>query len=76
MFIKKETKTREVAMNCEHCHTAVTINRKAINLRETGYKGRFQAYVTCQKCGKDFVIPNKSISEEIMEYLTENWIKM
>ena len=71
-----EQKASVIVMDCEHCGKHITITKEQVNLRETGYRGGFQAYTVCPECGKKTVINYQNIPEDIMMYLAVIWTSM
>jgi len=77
---KGNSKATEMTVKCcgcaERCEdNYITVHRSQIKLRATGYKGRFQAYVTCDKCGKDTIISESAIPENIWKCLVKRWLR-
>ena len=80
---RKNTKkaTNKMIVVCENCAKSGVVTKKCIKatdiqIRQRGYRGLFQAYVPCEKCGKNILIRDEVIPENIYRYLTKKWLSM
>ena len=81
MFRKKRSTdigNQETVLICEKCTAkgviySLKVKVDDVMLRATGYKGRFQAYVKCDKCGKEIVLSEDSMSKEVFRFLYKKW---
>lgn len=81
LFKRKGSRVRQKQINwltirCDNCSEenqpyVMYVYRSEIQIRPCGYKGRFQYYIVCTKCGKEIIIPEENISKEIRNYLIE-----
>lgn len=77
---KRTAKINWLTVRCYKCIEGnapyiMFVDKSEIKLRPSGYKGGFQAYICCTKCGKDVVIPNERLSADVYAYLKRKWTR-
>lgn len=66
-----------MTVKCDECEKkgkpcTMYVDREAIRVRPTGYKGGIQLYTTCSSCGKEIVIPEETVPKNIYTYIKIN----
>ena len=84
MFFKKTKKKRRektldwMSVICKDCSTEqyihiMHVNQNAIQMRDTGYKGKLQFFVNCDKCGREIILEEEALPRRIRNFL---WAKV